>query len=59
MKIAELFVVMDVKGEGAGKLVGIKWNGSADTNHMTEREAKYMIRTTCEWTLGVQLERAG
>jgi len=57
MKIAELFVIVDVKGEGAGQLVGFKWNDSADTNRMTESEAKYMILTTCEWTLGVQLER--
>ncbi|KAI8932481.1 hypothetical protein NX059_010666 [Plenodomus lindquistii] len=56
IKIAELFVVMDVKGEGAGKLVGVKWNGSQDTNHMTEVEAKYMVRTTCAWVLGVELE---
>jgi len=57
MKIAELFIVVDVKGEGGGQLVGFKWNDSADTNQMTEGEAKYMILTTCEWTLGVQLER--
>lgn len=56
MKIAELFVVMDVKGEGAGKIVGIKWNASAETNRMNEEEAKYMIRTSCRWTLGVDLE---
>ncbi|KAF2848514.1 hypothetical protein T440DRAFT_470127 [Plenodomus tracheiphilus IPT5] len=56
MKIAELFVVMDVKGEGAGKLVGIKWNGGVEANRMSEEEAKYMMRTTCEWVLGVELE---
>lgn len=56
IKVAELFVVMDVKGEGAGKLVGIKWNGGLDTNSMTEEEAKDMIRTTCDWVLGVELE---
>lgn len=56
IKIAEMFVVMDVKGEGAGKIVGLKWNGTFDTNRMNEDEAKYMLRTTCKWTLGVELE---
>lgn len=56
IKVAELFVVMDVKGEGAGKLVGIKWDSSPDTNYMTEEEAKSMVRTTCQWVLGVDLE---
>lgn len=57
MKIAELFVVMDVKGEGAGKILGIKWDGSAETNRMNEEEAKFMIRRTCSSTLGVDLEQ--
>jgi hypothetical protein len=57
MKIAELFVVIDLKGEGAGKIVGIKWDGSEQTNRMDEDEAKYMVSTTCEWVLGVKLER--
>lgn len=56
LKVAELFVVMDTKGEGAGKIVGIKWNGGQDTNWMSEEEAKYMIRMTCRWQLGVHLE---
>lgn len=56
MKVAELFVVMDIKGEGAGKIVGIKWNGGEETNWMSEEEAKYMIRTTCRWQLAVSLE---
>lgn len=56
MKVAELFVVMDIKGEGAGKIVGIKWNGGEETNWMSEEEAKYMIRTTCRWQLAVDLE---
>ena len=55
-KIAELFVVMDTKGEGAGKIVGIKWNGSEAMNCLSEEEAKYMIRTACRWQLGVDLE---
>jgi hypothetical protein len=56
MKAAELFVVMDTKGEGAGKIVGIKWNGGEECNWMSEDEAKYMIRTSCRWQLGVDLE---
>jgi hypothetical protein len=56
LKVAELFVVMDTKGEGAGKIVGIKWNGGQDTNWMSEEEAKYMIRMACRWQLGVHLE---
>lgn len=47
-KVAELFVVMDTKGEGAGKIVGIKWNGGKDTNWMSEEAAKYSIRTACQ-----------
>lgn len=57
MKIAELFVVIDIKGEGAGKIVGIKWNGTDQTNGMDEEEAKYMVSTTCSWVLGVDLEK--
>ncbi|KAF2468991.1 uncharacterized protein BDR25DRAFT_229810 [Lindgomyces ingoldianus] len=57
-KIAELFVLIDLKGEGAGKIVGIKWNGSEQTNGMDEEEAKYMISTTCAWVLGVNFEEA-
>ncbi|KAF2029495.1 hypothetical protein EK21DRAFT_67630 [Setomelanomma holmii] len=57
-KIAELFVVMDVKGEGAGKIVGIKWNAGGDvgSGRMTGEEARYIVRTTVRWVLGVQLE---
>ena len=58
MKIAQLFIVMDIKGEGAGKIVGIKWNASQDTNCMNEEEAKYMVRMICMWTMGVDLEQA-
>ncbi|KAI4934828.1 hypothetical protein J4E85_002688 [Alternaria conjuncta] len=57
MKVAELFVVMDTKGEGAGKIVGIKWNGGEEMNWMSEEEAKYMIRTACRWQLAVDLEK--
>jgi hypothetical protein len=56
MKVAELFVVMDTKGEGAGKVVGIKWNSGEEMNWMCEEEAKYMIRTACKWQLAVDLE---
>jgi hypothetical protein len=57
-KIAELFVVMDVKGGGAGKIVGIKWNGGEDvgSGRMNANEAKYLVRTTAQWVLGVDLE---
>jgi len=56
MKIAELFIVVDLKGEGAGTIVGVKWNGTTQTNSMDEDEAKYMVSTTCSWVLGVDLE---
>jgi hypothetical protein len=57
-KIAELFVVMDVKGGGAGKIVGIKWNEGEDvgSGRMNADEAKYIVRTTVQWVLGVDLE---
>ncbi|KAF2708031.1 hypothetical protein K504DRAFT_382261 [Pleomassaria siparia CBS 279.74] len=57
LKIAELFVVVDLKGLGAGKIVGIKWNGTEQTNGMSEDEAKYMIETTCAWVLNVHIEK--
>ncbi|KAH7092572.1 hypothetical protein FB567DRAFT_240651 [Paraphoma chrysanthemicola] len=58
-KIAEVFVVMDVKGEGAGKIVGLKWiaNGDVGSGRMTEEEAKYLVRTTAWGVLGVELEQ--
>jgi hypothetical protein len=54
MKIAELFVVIDVEGDGDGRVVGIKWNGSYETGGLAEEEAKYMVETTCAWVLGVE-----
>ncbi|KAF2737655.1 hypothetical protein EJ04DRAFT_561348 [Polyplosphaeria fusca] len=57
LKIATLFVLIDLKGEGAGKIVGIKWNGTDQTNGMDEEEAKYMISTTLAWVLGVNVEK--
>jgi hypothetical protein len=59
IKIAELFILIDLKGDGAGKIVGIKWNSSDQTNGMDEEEAKYMIVTTCAWVLGVRIDTGG
>lgn len=56
LKVAELFVVMDLKGEGAGKVVGIKWNGSEQTGRMGEEGAKGTIRLACGKVLGCRLE---
>jgi hypothetical protein len=56
MKIATLFVVVDWKGEGAGTIVGLKWNGTDQTVGMEEEEAKYMVGMCCAWVLGVDLE---
>ncbi|KAJ4985593.1 hypothetical protein SVAN01_08868 [Stagonosporopsis vannaccii] len=56
LKVAELFVVMDLKGEGAGKIVGIKWNGSEQTSRMSCEEARRTIRGSCRAVLGVVLE---
>lgn len=56
MKIAELFVLIDLKGEGAGKIVGIKWDGSDQTNGLEQEEVKYMVSTSCAFVLGVNLE---
>lgn len=58
-KVAEVFVVMDVKGEGAGKIVGVKWderNGDG-SGRMTEEEAKLTIRTAAWCVLGIEMER--
>jgi hypothetical protein len=56
LKVAELFVVMDLKGEGAGKIVGVKWNGSEQTSRMVEEEAKRTVRGACRGSLGIELE---
>ena len=56
LKVAELFVVMDLKGEGAGKIVGIKWNGSEQTSGMAEEEAKRTVRRSCRGVLDIRLE---
>lgn len=56
LKVAELFVVIDLKGEGAGKIVGTKWNRSEQTGRIGEIEAKNIIRASCKNTLGFTLE---
>lgn len=56
LKVAELFVIMDLKGEGAGKIVGVKWNGSEQTNWMGEGVAKRTVRAACREGLGIALE---
>ncbi|KAF3038630.1 hypothetical protein E8E12_003745 [Didymella heteroderae] len=56
LKVAELFVVMDLKGEGAGKIVGVKWNASEQTSRLDEEEAKRSIRRGCKNALGIELE---
>jgi hypothetical protein len=57
-KVAELFLVMDVKGEGAGKIVGIKWNGGDDvgSGRMHSDEARYLVRKIMQTELGFELE---
>lgn len=61
LKVAELFVVIDLRGEGAGKIVGIKWDGGKTTNGMDIGEVKYTIEMVCRWVLRIDLEaeRAG
>ncbi|KAF2623095.1 hypothetical protein BU25DRAFT_442739 [Macroventuria anomochaeta] len=56
LKVAELFVVMDLKGEGAGKVVGIKWDGGEQTSWMVEEQAKRTVRGGCKEALGIELE---
>lgn len=58
VKMAELFVVIDTKGEGAGKVVGLKWNAgdNVGSGRMRPEEAKYLIRSTVRCVLGVSLE---
>ena len=47
---------MDLKGEGAGKIVGIKWNGSEQTSRMMEGNAKRTVRNACREVLHIDLE---
>ena len=56
-KVAEVFVVVDLKGEGAGKIVGIKWTRDAGMGReIGEHEAKGVVRGACKRALGVLLE---
>ena len=56
VKMAELFVVMDVKGEGAGKVVGVKWDAGVGSGRMGEGEAKFMVGRTVREILGVEVD---
>lgn len=56
IKVAELFVILDLRGEGAGKTLGIKWNGSSQMNRMGEEEARFLVRDGCRGALGIGLE---
>lgn len=56
MKIAELFVVVDLLGEGAGRIVGVKWDGGEGTNGLEREEVRYMVGMACKWVLGVDFE---
>ncbi|KAF2124363.1 hypothetical protein P153DRAFT_361086 [Dothidotthia symphoricarpi CBS 119687] len=56
VKVAELFVVVDLRGEGAGKVVGIKWDGGEGMNCMGVGEARYLVRGCCRWALGIEVE---
>jgi hypothetical protein len=53
-KIAELFVVMDTRGEGAGKIVGVKWD--AGGGRMAEWDAKEFVERIVRDVMGVELE---
>jgi len=57
-KVAELFVVIDVKGEGAGKIVGIKWVGGevVGNGRMDGSQVKFLIQTTVRSVMGFELE---
>lgn len=58
IKVAELFVVIDVKGEGAGKIVGIKWVGGEGVGNgrMDGSQVKYLVQTTVRSVMGFELE---
>lgn len=57
-KVAEIFVVIDVKGEGAGKIVGIKWvSGEGVANgRMDGSQVKFLVQTTVRSVMGFELE---
>lgn len=58
IKVAELFIVIDVKGEGAGKIVGIKWVGGegVGSGRMDGTQVKYLVQTTVWSVMGFELE---
>lgn len=53
LKVVELYVVID-REFGDGRVVGIKWNGTEQTNWLDGGEARYLVETTCAWVLGVR-----
>lgn len=56
IKVAELFVVMDTKGEGAGKIVGLKWDDRHGNSRTTSDGARFLVRTIMQITLNMDLE---
>ena len=48
VKIVEVFVVIDVKGSGAGKIVGVKWDGSGTigSGRLDAVEAKDLVSSS-------------
>lgn len=57
-KVAELFVIIDVKGEGAGKIVGIKWVGGEGVGNerLDGNQVKYLVQTIVEDVFNFELE---
>lgn len=57
-KVAELFVVIDVKGEGAGKILGIKWVGGEGVGNgrMDGSQVKFLVQMTVRSVMGFELE---
>lgn len=53
-KVAELFVVMDTRGEGAGKVVGVKWD--AGGGRMAEWDAKELVRRIVNGLMDIELD---
>lgn len=52
-----MFVVVDLKGEGAGKIVGVKWVRDVGMGReVGEHEAKAAVRGACKRALGFMLE---
>ncbi|KAL5119394.1 hypothetical protein ACEQ8H_002663 [Pleosporales sp. CAS-2024a] len=57
-KVAELFLVLDVKGEGAGKIVGLKWNAGdhGSGTRMSGDEARFVVKNALQAMFGIGLE---